>query len=78
MSIHFLQHLRHNWPLAAAAAILLALLVYALASGNLPTNQGRIARAVEPLRYRRWVRRLAALLVVVVAVLLGSYWLTPP
>lgn len=53
MSIHFLEHLRHNWPLAAAAAILLALLVYALASGNLPTNQGRIARAVEPLRYRR-------------------------
>ena len=57
----FLLHLRHNWPLAAAIAVLLALLALALASGRLPTNQGGIERSNEPERYWRWVRRLAAL-----------------
>ena len=72
----FLLHLRHNWPLAAAIAVLLALLALALASGRLPTNQGGIERSNEPERYWRWVRRLALLLAVSLAVLLGSYGLT--
>ncbi|MDE2087473.1 MAG: hypothetical protein KGI63_09585 [Xanthomonadaceae bacterium] len=71
----FLLHLRHNWPLAAAIAVLLALLALALASGRLPTNQGGIERSNEPERYWRWVRRLALLLAVSLAVLLGSYGL---
>ena len=71
----FLLHLRHNWPLAAAIAVLLALLALALASGRLPTNQGSIERSNEPERYWRWVRRLALLLAVSLAVLLGSYGL---
>lgn len=71
----FLSHLRHNWPLAAAIAVLLALLALALASGRLPTNQGGIERSNEPERYWRWVRRLALLLAVSLAVLLGSYGL---
>ena len=71
----FLLHLRHNWPLAAATAVLLALLALALASGRLPTNQGGIERSNEPERYWRWVRRLALLLAVSLAVLLGSYGL---
>lgn len=71
----FLLHLRHNWPLAAAIAVLLALLALALASGRLPTNQGGIERSNEPERYWRWVRRLALLLAASLAVLLGSYGL---
>lgn len=71
----FLLHLRHNWPQAAAIAVLLALLALALASGRLPTNQGGIERSNEPERYWRWVRRLALLLAVSLAVLLGSYGL---
>ena len=78
MPVSFLVHLRHNWPLAAAATVLLVLLVYTLASGSLPTNQGRIARSDEPACYWRWVRRLATLFVLAVAVLLGTYWLAPP
>lgn len=74
----FLSYLRHNWPMAAAIAVLLALLALTLASGELPTNQGNIARSREPERYWQWIRRLAVLLAVSLAALLGSYWLATP
>lgn len=74
----FLSYLRHNWPMAAAIAVLLALLSIALASGKLPTNQGSIARSRESESYWQWVRRLAVLLAVSLAALLGSYWLATP
>ena len=72
----FLLHLRHNWPLAAAACVLTVLVAGALLSGVLPTNQGSIRRSREPAAYWRWLRRLSGLLLLCVAVLLGSYCLS--
>lgn len=71
----FLIHLRHNWPLAAAVLVLAVLFAYALLSGVMPSNQGSIRRSQEPDTYWRWLRRLSVLLLVAVAVLVGSFLL---
>jgi hypothetical protein len=71
----FLLHLRHDWPLAAAVLVLATLLAYALLSGAMPTNQGRILRSREPAAYWRWLRRLSVLLLLAIAVLAGSFLL---
>jgi hypothetical protein len=77
MPVGFLFHLRHNWPLALAALVLLVLVAYALFTGVLPTNQGRILRSREPDAYWRWLRGLVVLLIFIVIVLVGSYFLAP-
>lgn len=60
---------------AATNACDLPPVAVALLSGALPTNQGGIRRSHEPAVYWRWLRRLSGLLLLCVAVLLGSYWL---
>lgn len=71
----FLAHLKHNWPLAAAAVVAALFLVFSLVSGFIPSNQGNIHRASEPDAYWRWIRRLTVLLLVSVGVLTGIYYL---
>ncbi|MBD8874641.1 hypothetical protein [Rhodanobacter sp. DHB23] len=75
MPAGFLLHLQRNWPLAAAALVLLAMVSYALFTGTVPTNQGSILRSREPAAYWRWLRRLGALLVLALAVLAGTFFL---
>ncbi len=73
----FLQHIQHNWPLALAAAGLLVYLPVVLVRGVFSTNQGRVTRADDPVRYWGWVRKFSILLLACLAVLVGSYLLTP-
>jgi hypothetical protein len=75
MSSDFLVHLKHNWPLAAAAVVAALFLGFSLLSGFIPSNQGSIQRASEPDAYWRWIRRLTVLLLVSVGVLAGIYYL---
>lgn len=71
----FIQHLRHNWPLAVAVTALLVYLPIVLVSGIFFTNQGRLLRSKEPVQYWRWVARLTVLLLAGCVVLVGSYLL---
>lgn len=77
MSGTILVHVQHNWPLALAALVLLAIIVFALLTGTLPTNQGKVIRSREPASYWRWLGGLGLLLVLTIAVLFGSYLLGP-
>jgi drug/metabolite transporter (DMT)-like permease len=77
VSGNFFLHLQHNWPLALAAFVLFVLVVFALFTGVLPTNQGSILKSREPSTYWRWLRWLAILLCLAIAVLVGSYFLNP-
>ena len=71
----FLGHLRGEWPLVLVAAGLLVYLPIVLLRGVFYTNQGNVLREVEPAQYWRWVRRFIVLLLVCLAVILGSYLL---
>ncbi|HVC16249.1 MAG TPA: hypothetical protein VNE18_03010 [Rhodanobacter sp.] len=76
MSISFIQHLQHNWPLAAIALGLLLFVPIVLVTGVFTTNQGSVTRSRDPEDYWRWVVRFTVLLLVCVAVLFGSYFLS--
>jgi Mn2+/Fe2+ NRAMP family transporter len=78
MTPPFLVHLRHNWPLAVAVAVLGVYLPIVLASGVFFTNQGNVLRSKDPVQYWRWVARLTALLLAGCVVLVGSYLLSRP
>jgi threonine/homoserine/homoserine lactone efflux protein len=72
----FIQHVRHNWPLALALAGLLFYLPIVLVSGIFFTNQGRVLRSREPRRYWRWVALMSGLFLACLGVLVGSYYLS--
>ncbi len=76
MPTNFPTYLHHNWPLAAAAAVLALLVLYALLTGVLPTNQGRILRRVDAATYWRWMRRLTLLLGLVLTVIYATWRLS--
>ena len=76
MDPDFIQHVQRNWPLAVITIGLLIYLPIVLVSGVFFTNQGRILRSNEPVRFRRWVLLFSVLLLACVAVLFGSYFLT--
>ncbi len=69
------QHLRENWPLALIAIGLCVYLPIVLIGGVFFTNQGRITRAGDPVRYWRWVRLFLTLFVLCAVVLAGTYLL---
>jgi pimeloyl-ACP methyl ester carboxylesterase len=73
MKLDFWHHVLHNWPLAAAAAVICIILIVALSTGVLFSNQGSISRAKEPERFSRWIRWMTTLLLLCLAVLFGSY-----
>jgi pimeloyl-ACP methyl ester carboxylesterase len=73
VKLDFWHHVLHNWPLAAAAAVTLAILIAALITGVLFSNQGNISRAKEPERFARWIKLLITLLLLCLAVLFGTY-----
>ncbi len=73
MKLDFWHHVLHNWPLAAAAAVTFIILIAALVTGAMFSNQGRISRAKEPERFARGVRLLTTLLLLCLAVLFGTY-----
>ncbi len=77
MSPGFTRYLQHNWPLATIASGLAIFMAIVLVTGMFPTNQGRISRSGDPSSYWRWIRRFAVLLAVSMAVLTGSYLLSP-
>jgi len=56
VKLDFWHHVLHNWPLAAAAAVTFIILIAALVTGVIFSNQGSISRAKEPERFARWVR----------------------
>jgi hypothetical protein len=72
----FVQHLQHNWPLAAVVVLLLLYLPVALVSGTFFTNQGNILRSKQPARYWRWVVSMSVLWLASLGVLLGSYYIS--
>jgi len=69
-------HLQHNWPLTAAALVLLLYIPIALVSGTFFTNQGNITRQNQPARYWRWIALFLGLLLASLVVLFGSYFLS--
>jgi hypothetical protein len=69
-------HLQHNWPLTAAALVLLLYIPVVLVSGTLFTNQGNITRHNQPARYWRWIALFLGLLLACLVVLFGSYFLS--
>ena len=73
MKLDFWHHVLHNWPLAAAAAVICVILIAALMTGVVFSNQGNISRAKEPERFARWVRLLTTLLLLCLAVLFGTF-----
>ena len=73
MKLDFWHHVLHNWPLAAAAAVICVILIAALVTGVIFGNQGSISRAKEPERFARWVRLLTTLLLLCLAVLFGTF-----
>jgi hypothetical protein len=75
MSSDLFIHLKHNWPLTAAAVVVALFLGFSLLSGFIPSNQGSIQRASEPDAYWRWIRRFVVLLLVSVGVLTAIYYL---
>jgi ABC-type spermidine/putrescine transport system permease subunit I len=48
VKLDFWHHVLHNWPLAAAAAVTFIILIAALLTGVIFSNQGSISRAKEP------------------------------
>ena len=76
MKADFIIHLQHNWPLAAAAVVLLLCIPVVLVSGTLFTNQGNITRKNNRTRYWRWVALFLGLLMASLVVLFGSYFLS--
>lgn len=71
-----LDHLRREWPLVLATALILIILAVSLLTGTFYTNQGNILKDVDPDSYWRWIRRFALLLAVGLAVIIGSYALS--
>jgi hypothetical protein len=72
----FIAHLQHNWPLAVIVVGLLLYIPIVLVGGVFFTNQGKITRSAEPMRFWRWVALMSGLFLASLVVLFGSYFLS--